>query len=70
MQVLRRRSQMMMVIVFTKLYTYFYGAYNYLFYFIEFDLPTYEEAILMDQDIDISVNGIEESIAKLYVDLT
>lgn len=42
----------------------------FLFHFLDFDLPTYHEAVLMDQDIDINVNAIEESFAKLYTETT
>ena len=45
---------------------------NYYFhaFHTDFDLPTYEEAILMDEEIDINLQSIEDSLAKLQVKLT
>ncbi|XP_055312594.1 arrestin domain-containing protein 17-like [Sitodiplosis mosellana] len=35
----------------------------------DFDLPTYEDALLMDEEIDINLHSIEDSLAKLQVEL-
>lgn len=36
----------------------------------DFDLPTYEDALLMNEEIDVSLQNIEDSFAQMLVKST
>lgn len=59
-------SQKTMVIIFIfSLINHSFILFFHVFQFEEFNLPTYDEALLMNQDIDINLQRIEESFTKL-----